>query len=119
MKRKILIIEDDPRLRDRYIGNIKRLYPHIEWSFSEAENKDEAVEFLEKEEYDKILLDGNLSCGQHGRDVLAFLSEDQRSKTCVLSCDNGFILEAEKKGILAFDKSDFSGKMNEIFSKII
>lgn len=115
-KIKFLIIDDDESVHYNIKTSLKKSFPQSE--IDEAYNIREAVEYLNKNQYNFITLDGKLKEGRHGREILLLMSPEQINKTIVYSGEIDFVSECQNKNILSFSKdSDFSNILPIITSK--
>jgi response regulator of citrate/malate metabolism len=101
-KFNVLVVEDDLEIAPYIVMFLDRVIPNS--NFFKARDKTEALKFITEKEFDLITLDGQLLNGDHGRDVLKGMSEDQILKTIVYSCDSDFLKECQAKGIKAVNK---------------
>lgn len=103
-KINILIVEDDEGIVSNIIIALKRNIPNLQPFV--ATNKVEALNLLKSEDFGLITLDGQLLDGDHGREVLKEMTDEQVLKTLVYSADLKFLKECEDKGIKTLGKGD-------------
>lgn len=112
--KRILIVEDS----EIFARSLKTLIGEFipENTILMADNHIDAIDLLNKHEFDLITLDGNLLGGSHGRDVLLEMSPEHIQKTVVCSFEMGFLVECQKKNIDCMLKS---ADLFEEFPKIL
>jgi response regulator of citrate/malate metabolism len=93
--------------------------PGEELSFEVSCDSISANHILEKRDFSAIILDGNLLYGDHGREVLEVMNEQQKSITIVISGDKKFLEEVKSQGVLGLSKNFDAKKFKEAFIKII
>lgn len=83
---KILIVEDDPMVRSINVGFVKKINP--KYKIVEAQDVNTAMNLLEKEDFDLILLDVYLGKSK-GPDLLKWIRETKRTPEVILiTADN-------------------------------
>ena len=124
--KKIIIVDDNRNFREVIRAVVKNHFPEcIIMEFTEAT---QVVNELSNigDDFDILLLDGDLGFGGHGSDVLQILTQDQIKKTITCSGNDTFIQECKEKGILnSIDKgfeeiriSKIGDYVLEIFKKV-
>jgi len=112
---KVLIIDDNEDIVSFIETLIETILPGPEISC--AYTGQEALDFLAKENFSIITLDGQLGDNYHGRDILAKMSPEQVRNTIVHSGDIVFLDQCKSKGINAISKnSRFIVEMKAILS---
>lgn len=99
---KILIIEDDEKTFNHLRRIINTFLSDVE--IIHATNKSTALAELKTGLLSLVILDGQLSDDDHGKDILKEMSNDQIKKTVIHSSDIAFINESTKAGIKTIDK---------------
>ncbi len=104
----VLVVEDNSFMSDSIADSIQYFFAErdIEVEVVKATSLEEAIDCLTDDRHDLITLDGNLSHGHHGSDVLKKMSLKQVSKTIIYSGEMGFVSDCHKNGIPAFLKSE-------------
>lgn len=107
-KINVLVVENNPATSSSIADSINHFFfkKGVEVEVVEVGNLKEAVNFLRDDKHDLITLDGELSCGHHGLDVLREMSLDQIYKTIVYSGEMNFVFSCRQNGIQAFLKSN-------------
>ncbi len=86
MEKRILYVDDDDRLRKLVVGELAE----SGYVVSEADNGLKAIEALQRDNYDLLLLDINMP-GKTGLDVLRFVKEKSlKCRTIMLTGRLGF-----------------------------
>ncbi len=107
--KKIIIVDDNRNFREVIRAVVKNHFPEcIIMEFTEAT---QVVNELSNigDDFDILLLDGDLGFGGHGSDVLQILTQDQIKKTITCSGNDTFIQECKEKGILNSIDKGFEG----------
>ena len=78
MKQQILVVDDEPQIRDI----LKRKLEQSGYEVAEAENGREAIEMLQREQYDLVLAD-ILMPEKDGLEVIMFIQREQPLVKCV------------------------------------
>lgn len=69
MEKKLLVVDDDKNVAEVIVESLTELFTNID----RALNVDSALEFLQKSQYDLIILDINLD-GRNGAEIIQFLN---------------------------------------------
>lgn len=107
-KINVLVVEDNPAMSSAIADSIKYFFSEKDFEVEvvAASNLKEAIDYLRDDKHDLITLDGKLSHGDHGLDVLKEMSLEQVSKTIVYSGEMNFVFSCRQNGIQAFLKSN-------------
>jgi DNA-binding NarL/FixJ family response regulator len=106
MEKKVLYIEDDEMESDGLKLLMERKVKDVK--FIITKNSFSAIEELKKGIFDAIICDGHLLFGTHGREVIAFIKEnqtDQLPKVIAHSSDALFVNECKEQGAKGCAKS--------------
>ncbi len=107
--KKIIIVDDNRNFREVIRSVVENHFPEcIIMEFTDAT---QAVNKLSNigDDFDILLLDGDLGFGGHGSDVLQILTQDQIKKTIMCSGNDIFIQECKEKGIINSIDKGFEG----------
>ena len=115
--KNFLIIDDDDLVHNEIEFCLRKIFPQS--TIDNSYNINEAMEYLKNKQYQLITLDGNLTEGHHGREILSIMNSDQVKKTVVYSGEIKFLYECQASNILAFSKnSAFEDVLVEIKKKL-
>lgn len=118
--KKIIIVDDNRNFREVIRAVVKNHFPEcIIMEFTEAT---QVVNELSNigDDFDILLLDGDLGFGGNGSDVLQILTPDQINKTITCSGNDAFIQECKEKGIMnSIDKGFFGIRASKIDAYVI
>ncbi len=112
---KILIIEDDLSVVTMLTALFMDYIPRIE--IATAPYEAGVIEAIEANDFEVVILDGDLRPSFHARDVIKLMDKDVISKTIVFSGEDRFILEAKRKGIVSFSKSQIDELLEEVIRR--
>ena len=96
--KKILVIEDDPHVQEMYKKLLENIFP--EASIVQCLTMNETKRAIQDTTYDLYLLDGKI-IGGHTSVIIHSLPPE---KVVVISADDDYLHEVEKKGIKTFTK---------------
>ena len=82
-----------------------------------SQDVESAIYKISNNTYDVITLDGDLSCGKHGRDILKMMDSNQKQTVVVYSGDSTFVKEAEAQNIHAMNKES-NNRWQEILTSM-
>lgn len=107
--KKIIIVDDNRNFRKVIRMVTECHFP--ECIIIEFTKATEAVKEISNigNDFDVLLLDGDLGFGGHGSDILQILTQDQIKKTITCSGDDSFIKECQEKGIINSIDKEFLG----------
>jgi CheY-like chemotaxis protein len=107
--KKIVIVEDNQTFIKFVQREITREFPECK-TYVYA-NANEAVESIgsDNNDFDILLLDGDLGRGGSGETVLAALTTQQKNRTIVCSADEEFTAKAKAVGVVVFLDKGFRG----------
>ncbi|MBP6904699.1 MAG: response regulator [Candidatus Pacebacteria bacterium] len=117
---KILIVEDMFPFQDAIEMCIQDLLSNTE--ITKALSEKQALEAINNEIFDLIILDGKLEHPMHtkghGRNVLAKLSDEQKKITIINSADVDFVFEGKNNGTLYLSNKNNEEDLTEIVKKL-